>query len=122
FGTPRLPSGRHGMSKEFVANSQQVRIFEAVVDLVAENGYSATTANAVIKRAGVSSSTFYSFFEGKEECFLAAHRWLLAGLLGIAAERYESTEGDWPERMSEGLAGLVEELSNHPTRARVAMV
>ena len=122
FSKPRLPSGRHGLSKEFVASSQQERIFDAAVDLIAENGHSATTADAVIKRAGVSSSTFYSFFTDKQECFLAAHRWLLANLLKTAAERYESTEGDWPERMRGGLTALVEELASQPERARVVMV
>lgn len=122
FDKPRLPSGHHGLSKEFVAGSQRERIFEAAVDTIAEQGYPATTVNAVIKRAGVSSSTFYSFFAGKEECFLAAHKWLLAELLISVGERFNSIDGDWPQRMSGGLAVVVEMLAKRPERARVMMV
>lgn len=122
FSTPRLPSGRHGLSKEFIEDSQRERIYAAVVDLITEKGYTAATANAVIKRAGVSSSTYYSLFTDKEDCFLAAHRWLLANLLAIAAEGYETTEGEWPDKMRQGLVAVVGALAKHPEIARVVMV
>src|SRR6187551_835731 len=51
---------------------QRERILDAVERLVAENGCAGTSIEAIVKAAGVSSVTFYEFFEAKEECFVAA--------------------------------------------------
>jgi AcrR family transcriptional regulator len=48
-------------------------MLDAVVQAVAEKGYSGTTVADVVSRAGVSRKTFYEHFRDKEECFLAAY-------------------------------------------------
>jgi AcrR family transcriptional regulator len=46
------------------------RIAAAMVRLVSEGGYGATTVPMVLERAGVSREAFDRHFEGKEDCFL----------------------------------------------------
>lgn len=69
----QLPRHPHGLSREDVARSQRGRILRAVAESVAERGYAATSVADVITRAGVSRSTFYELYDGKESAFLDAY-------------------------------------------------
>ena len=69
----RLPRHPHRLSREDVARSQRGRILRAVAESVAAKGYSATSVADVIARAGVSRSTFYELYDGKESAFLDAY-------------------------------------------------
>ena len=51
---------------------QRERILDATERLIAAHGCAGTSIEAIVKEAGVSSVTFYEFFDGKEECFVAA--------------------------------------------------
>jgi AcrR family transcriptional regulator len=51
---------------------QRSRLLEAIVELVAESGYSAAKVGTLAARAGVSRATFYELFADKEACFLSA--------------------------------------------------
>jgi AcrR family transcriptional regulator len=69
----RLPRHPHRLSREDVARSQRGRILRAVAESVAARGYSAASVADVISRAGVSRSTFYELYDGKESAFLDAY-------------------------------------------------
>ena len=69
----RLPRHPHRLSREDVARSQRGRILRAVADSVAAKGYAATSVADVIARAGVSRSTFYELYDGKESAFLDSY-------------------------------------------------
>jgi AcrR family transcriptional regulator len=69
----RLPRHTHNLSRETVTRSQRSRILRAVAQTVAEKGYAAATVADVIGRAGVSRSTFYELYDGKESAFLDAY-------------------------------------------------
>jgi AcrR family transcriptional regulator len=69
----RLPRHPHGLSREDVMQSQCGRILRAVAESVAAKGYAATSVADVIARAGVSRSTFYELYDGKESAFLDAY-------------------------------------------------
>jgi AcrR family transcriptional regulator len=69
----RLPRGPHGLTRDQVQASQRQRILDAVLDAVGERGYAATTVAHLTAAAGVSRTTFYEQFAGKEEAFLAAY-------------------------------------------------
>lgn len=69
----RLPSGRHGLPRAYVARNQRQRITTAVAEAVSELGYVATTIEDIIQRAHVSRRTFYDHFSGKEDAFVAAY-------------------------------------------------
>jgi AcrR family transcriptional regulator len=68
-----LPRHQHGLSREDVARSQRGRILHGVAESVAAKGYAATSVADVIARAGVSRSTFYELYDGKESAFLDAY-------------------------------------------------
>jgi AcrR family transcriptional regulator len=55
-------------------DAQRARLLEAVTRVVADRGYAAATVTDIVRAAGVSRSTFYELFEGKEACFLEAYR------------------------------------------------
>ena len=71
--TGRLPRGPHSLPPEIVALSQRLRLTRAVVTVMAERGYAATTVSDVIRTAGVSRTTFYAQFPDKDTCALAAY-------------------------------------------------
>jgi AcrR family transcriptional regulator len=56
-----------------VALSQRLRLTRAVVAVMAERGYAATTVSDIIRVAGVSRTTFYAQFPDKDTCALAAY-------------------------------------------------
>jgi AcrR family transcriptional regulator len=61
-GKTRLPPGRHGLPREFVAENQRERLLNGVVDAVAEHGYNATTIGAIAEAAKIARRTFYEYF------------------------------------------------------------
>ena len=69
----RLPRGRHGLPREFVAQNQRERLLAALAECLEEKGYDRTTVSSIGKRAGVSKSDFYKQFESKDACFVAAY-------------------------------------------------
>jgi len=97
----RLPSGRHGLTREAVVASQRSRLIDAMAQVVAERGYPATTVADVVERAGVSRRTFYEQFADKEACFLAAYDVGLTAVLGRIKEAVEGV----PERLPPPLSG-----------------
>lgn len=64
-----------------VASSQRTRLLDALVELVAEHGYAKVKVGEIARRAGVSLSTFYAHFPGKEECFLEAYESVVRALV-----------------------------------------
>src|ERR1044072_914755 len=80
-GQDRLPPGRHGLPRVFVAENQRERLLNGVVGAAAEPGYNAATIAKITKAAKISRRTFYEYFEGKEDCFLAAFEMIEAHVL-----------------------------------------
>jgi len=73
FGA-RLPSGRHGLPREWVSSNQRARLLTATTIALVEHGYSRLTVSGIARSAGVSRATFYELFDDKDECVLAAYR------------------------------------------------
>lgn len=65
-----LPRGRHKLSLETVRANQRQRLMRAMLEVVAEQGYEATTVQQVVARARVSRNSFYELFTDKLDCFL----------------------------------------------------
>jgi AcrR family transcriptional regulator len=82
----KLPRGRHGLSRETVAQSQRERLLRAMAEAVAERGYAKTPVSEVLARAHVSRESFYEQFANKEECFLAAYDFAAQTVMGAMAE------------------------------------
>jgi AcrR family transcriptional regulator len=104
-----------------VARSQRERLLDAAVRAVAAKGYAAVTIGDLTKGAGVSRTTFYELFEGKEACFLAAYDNAVEALVRRVVVAYEAAR-DWPDRAAAGLAVLLEALAEEPALARLALV
>lgn len=121
LGEGRLPPGRHGLPRPFVAENQRERLLNGVVEAVAEHGWNATTIACIVAAAGISRRTFYEHFEGKEDCFLAAYAMIEAHVLDsmLAAP---GAELPWPERVRARLAALLEVLSRDAAVSRCFLV
>lgn len=65
------------------------RLLNALVSEVAERGYQATTVARISAAAGVSRTTFYDYFDDRQDCFLGAYRQLAARLGSSIAQRVE---------------------------------
>jgi AcrR family transcriptional regulator len=119
----RLPSGRHGLSREAVVASQRARLIEAMAQVVAEKGYPATTVADVVERAGVSRRTFYEQFADKEACFLAAYDVGLCAILGRIVEAVEADPGSgWRARARAGVEAFLALLASEPAFAQALQV
>ena len=117
----RLPPGRHGLPREFVARNQRERLIAGLAEAVAENGYSGTTIAHITRHAAVSRRTFYEHFNSKDECFIAAYDTVMTELNRRVGEAFEQQE-EWPQAIRAGLAAMLEFLTSEPHLARLSMV
>jgi len=97
-----------------LATSQRERILDATEELIAEKGAPATTIEAIVKAAGVSSVTFYEHFRNKEECFVAA--------FDRGVEELRAAVPGQPHGAEQVLAALLEAIDAEPLRARLCFV
>jgi TetR/AcrR family transcriptional regulator, cholesterol catabolism regulator len=66
------------------------RLYEAAIELIGEHGYTGTTVDEIVARAGVSKGTVYYHFKSKAELVTAL---LDDGLQRLAASFREEAEG-----------------------------
>jgi AcrR family transcriptional regulator len=116
-----LPSGRHGLSREYVLASQRTRLLGAAIQVAGTDGYAAMTVSAVTQRAGISRKTFYELFSDREDCFLATYDHVLTCVLRGMRQAYDAQDA-WPAQLRAALAWLLETLASRPHEARVAFV
>lgn len=121
--SPRLPPGKHGLTREQVAADQRSRIFRAIVALVAERGYAATTMKDVVRVAHVSRITVNQVFGfgDKESCFLWAYEAIVEHAIVRVNAAYQA-EVEWTDKLGSGFQVLLEEVLERPDAARVALV
>jgi AcrR family transcriptional regulator len=120
-GRDRLPPGRHGLSRDFVAENQRERLLNGMVEAVAAHGYNETTIGRITEAAKISRRTFYEYFSGKEECFLAAYEMIDAHVRGSVLRAADPDE-PWPEQVRERLSILLSVLSHDEAVARFYLV
>lgn len=116
-----LPRGRHSPGGAVVAASQRTRLLDAIVELVAAEGYAGVKVGAVARGAGVSLSTFYEHFDGKEACFLAAYD---SAVEAMVTDLVTVVRG--VDTLEEGVAvatdGFLRWFAERPTAARTILV
>jgi len=119
-GGGRLPSGTRSLPQQFVREIQRERLLAAMLRATAELGFQTATVKDVLDRAGVSRPTFYEHFANKEDCFLVA---LDSGARRVC-KRVEaaSGEGDWRERLRDGLGEVLRFAAAEPDTARALVV
>jgi AcrR family transcriptional regulator len=121
LGIVKLPSGRHGLPRTFVARNQRDRIMLAVADAVSALGYVATTIEDVIQRAGVSRRTFYDHFSGKEEAFLDAYDGASEQLYTCVFAAIAAAEGSQAQ-LTACLRAFLEFVAREPAYADMCIV
>jgi AcrR family transcriptional regulator len=117
----RLPRGRHGLSREFVAQNQRERLLAALAECLYERGYERTTVAVIGKRAAVSKSDFYKHFESKEACFLAAYDDVIERIRERLLSACDKRKR-WETGVLDSLASLLDFLAAEPARTRLALV
>src|SRR5206468_1361976 len=111
--THQLPSGRHGLPRDFVVSNQRERILGGVMIGVSRKGYNLTRVEDVIALAGVSRRTFYDHFPNKQEAFLAAYDFVVMQLRAGVASAY-AADGSWASKVRRGLAAFLNLLASEP--------
>jgi AcrR family transcriptional regulator len=114
----QLPSGRHGLAREFVVDNQRERIIKALVATIVNYGYSGCSVEQVAKRAGVSRRTFYEQFTGKEDAYLQAYEQAAVCLLERVDAAWEQ-DVDGAAQLRLWLETLLESVACEPSLARV---
>jgi AcrR family transcriptional regulator len=104
-----------------VGGGQRQRLLAATEALIAEKGAAATTIEAIVKEAGVSSVTFYEHFRDKEECFVAAFEKAVDELEGEVRDAVPAGAGRG-DQVRAGLGALLAAIDAEPARARLCFV
>lgn len=127
---PRLPRGRHGLTREQVEEDQRLRIMLGLADAMRVHGFVGTPVAEIIKRAGVSRETFYQLYTDKLDCFLAAFDLVSDLLADHLVQALTSDEGaarprGGPaalDRFERALAAYLEIMAAEPAYARLFLV
>jgi AcrR family transcriptional regulator len=121
-GLPRLPPGRHGLPREFVARNQLDRIAAGMVRVVVELGYAKTTVARVIVAAGVSRRTFYNFYPDKQGAYFDVYGQVTDFLCEAMATAGAEERGGWPARVRAELRALLEVYAANPDLVRFTLL
>ncbi|HEY2478327.1 MAG TPA: TetR/AcrR family transcriptional regulator [Solirubrobacterales bacterium] len=100
---------------------QKRRLRVALASLTAESGYDALTVRALIRRANVSTSTFYKHYRGIDDCFAG-----LVGMtirsLGVDIRQSQSTRGDVIGGLRTAVWLLMDRLAQGPEMAQTVFI
>jgi TetR/AcrR family transcriptional regulator len=118
----RLPHGPHRLDRSQVVRHQRARIYGAMVEAVASNGYQETSVKQVVALAGVSRRSFYEQFANKEECFLATFDLLAGRGVKQLSKAYFATDGCLEDRLRAALGELADTTRVHRKASVLVMV
>jgi AcrR family transcriptional regulator len=122
--TRRLPRGRRkpgSLSSEQVAAHQRLRLYEAMIEIAATQGYAATRMRDLSRAAAVGTRQLYKLFPSKDAYFLATYDHVVQ----CAAERIVAAyaaEGDWRERLRRAFLEFAAVVVEQPNAARLVLV
>jgi len=116
----RLPPGRHGLSRDFVARNQRERLIAGTIAAVSEHGYRDASVGRIAAAAGVSRQTFYDYFSTKEECYLASYQLFETHTLSAVGEAGEAERG-WAGKVTKRIDAMLEVLAGNPDLVRFSL-
>jgi AcrR family transcriptional regulator len=110
-----------GHSAQEVAANQRARLRAAMAELVEERGYAAIGIRELVRLAGVSTSTFYGHFAGKEDLLLHVYERLVQRACRqlLAAQREET---ELRQRLRRAFTAICREVGDEPRAARAALL
>ena len=113
-------AGEERLPRAVLAQHQRARVLASVIPIFARRGYQATTVDDLLAAGKVGVGNFYSLFEGKEDCFLAAFDWSSTGARKRSDGAYRNAK-TWPEGAVLGLRELLICVCEEPLAAREAL-
>jgi AcrR family transcriptional regulator len=117
----RLPHGPSGMGREEVARNQRARLYGAMIEVIPQRGYEATTVAQVIALAGVSRRAFYEQFPNKEQCFLATYDIVIVRARMRMLDAWTAERG-WANRVRASVKALLDDIAASPKGPHLALV
>jgi AcrR family transcriptional regulator len=122
----RPPSGKlkpgPGRPAAEVADHQQGRIRDALLEIVAERGYAGVTIRELARRAGVSTRSVYQHYPNKESCFLGIHQIVVHRLLRVMETEAAHGAGDVDRCLRCVVTAMVREWSSDPRAAHLMLI
>jgi AcrR family transcriptional regulator len=120
-------SGRQYAGKSLAdrRSEQRERILLAARDVFATRGYAGAALDEIVARARVSRTTFYAFFENKEECLLAVYRLGIerfGAAVAEAAARTAEQELAPAALLREEVRATLEAYAADPALARIVLI
>ncbi len=116
-----IPVGREPLPREVMVEHQRDRVLNAAVGVFAKRGYQNTTVDHIVAAARIGVGTFYSLFDGKQDCFLRAYDQILSSTREEVLARLPR-DVDWPSQARSVLATLLELIEADPMAARLALI
>ena len=113
--------GEKPISREIVAEHQRARVIVKVIPVFAKRGYPDTTVDDLLATGKVGAGNFYSLFEGKEECFLAAFDLVVGKGRRTMSEAAAGGDG-WAAQTYLGLRSLITAILAAPLEGRLALL
>lgn len=105
------------------AATQRGRLLVASALVVAERGYAKASVSDIVAAAGVSRSTFYESFDGKDDCLIAAYQATVTTSLARMSERaIEAAVDGWDAGLTAGVRLIFDDIRARPLVARATYV
>lgn len=103
--------------------TQRGRLLVASTLVVAERGYAKASVSDIVAAAGVSRSTFYDNFTGKDDCLIAAYQATVTTSLSRMAETAMAAAADgWRAGLVAGVRLIFSDIRERPLVARATYV
>jgi AcrR family transcriptional regulator len=115
----RIPR-RRASSRMRASEEQRMRILSATVEVASEFGRESATVTQIVRRAGVSSGTFYALFEDRQDCLTAVFEEAVAIATKRASAAYD-TQARWVDRVRAAVLALLELLDEERELARLCV-
>jgi AcrR family transcriptional regulator len=115
------PVGRERLSREALSEIQRDRILTAATEVFVKRGFRGTTVDNIVSAAKIGVGSFYSHFEGKDDCLLQAYDRIVARSRERLAAAVPA-DGSWPQKACAVLHELLAMIAADPMGARLALV
>lgn len=119
---PDKPERRYrGVGDEQRREARHLRLLEAGLDIIGQQGYAGATLRAVCARAELTERYFYESFANREALLVGVHRWVLEHLRTRLADGFGQAGATADSRARAGLAVFFDMLRADPRKARVLL-
>lgn len=106
---------------ESPVHEHRYRLLEGMAQVVALNGYAATTIADIVQAACVSRRTFYEHFSTKSECLIALYEAASLAALNVLRDAIDP-EHAWQAQAEKAMTAYLDCLSQNPLLTRTLFV